>query len=146
MIVVGVAGVFFGGYRDMAAAILRGELDALLTQPKTVLPRLLARESMAHAWGDLVTGTAILATLAGLDAARLPLTMLAVALGAAVYVSAAVDVREPRLLVRRRAQLRARPDGLPAAVLQPFRARSIRARPSSSPSPCFRPASWSSRR
>jgi ABC-2 type transport system permease protein len=90
MIVIGVAGVFFGGHRDMAAAILRGEPDALLTQPKTVLPRLLAGESLAHAWGDLVTGTAILATLAGLDAARLPLTMLAVALGAAVYVSAAV--------------------------------------------------------
>src|SRR5215470_10199551 len=34
MVMVGVAGVFFGGYRDMAAAILRGETDALLTQPK----------------------------------------------------------------------------------------------------------------
>jgi ABC-2 type transport system permease protein len=90
MTVVGVAGVFFGGYRDMAAAILRGEPDALLTQPKAVLPRLLAGESMAHAWGDLVSGTAILATLAGLDAARLPWTMLAVALGGAVYVSAAI--------------------------------------------------------
>jgi ABC-2 type transport system permease protein len=88
--VVGVAGVFFGGYRDMAAAIVRGEPDALLTQPKAVLPRLLAGESMAHAWGDLVSGTAILATLAGLDAARLPWTMLAVTFGGAVYVSAAI--------------------------------------------------------
>jgi hypothetical protein len=59
-------------------------------QPKAVLPRLLAGESLAHGWGDLVTGSATLATLAGLDAARLPLTMLAVALGVAVYVSAAV--------------------------------------------------------
>jgi hypothetical protein len=74
----------------MAAAILRGGPDALLTQPKAVLPRLLAGESLAHGWGDLVTGSATLATLAGLDAARLPLTMLAVALGVAVYVSAAV--------------------------------------------------------
>ena len=74
----------------MAAAILRGDPDALLTQPKAVLPRLLAGESLAHGWGDLVTGLATLATLAGLDAARLPLTMLAVALGVAVYVSAAV--------------------------------------------------------
>ena len=74
----------------MAAAILRGDPDALLTQPKAVLPRLLAGESLAHGWGDLVTGSATLATLAGLDAARLPLTMLAVALGVAVYVSAAV--------------------------------------------------------
>jgi ABC-2 type transport system permease protein len=90
MAVVGVAGIFIGGYRDMAAAILRGEADVLLTQPKAVLPRLLARESLAHAWGDLVTGSALLATLAGLDAMRLPLAMLGVVLGLTVYVSAAV--------------------------------------------------------
>jgi ABC-2 type transport system permease protein len=90
MTVVGVAGILFGGYRDMAAAILRGEPDTLLTQPKPVLPRLLAHESFAHAWGDLVTGTAILATLAGLDPARIPLAMLGVGLGLVVYVSASV--------------------------------------------------------
>jgi len=90
MTVVGVAGIFVGGYRDMAAAILRGEADALLTQPKGVLPRLLARESLAHAWGDLVTGSALLAVPAGLDAMRLPLAMLGVMLGLTVYVSAAV--------------------------------------------------------
>jgi ABC-2 type transport system permease protein len=88
MAVVGVAGIFIGGYRDMAAAILRGEADVLLTQPKAVLPRLLARESLAHAWGDLVTGSGLLAT--GLDAMRLPLAMLGVVLGLTVYVSAAV--------------------------------------------------------
>jgi ABC-2 type transport system permease protein len=88
--VVGIAGILFGGYRDLAAAILRGEADTLLTQPKPVLPRLLARESFAHAWGDLVTGTAVLATLAGLDAARIPLAMVGVGLGLVVYVSASV--------------------------------------------------------
>ncbi|MBV9419550.1 MAG: ABC-2 family transporter protein, partial [Alphaproteobacteria bacterium] len=29
MLVVSISGVFFGGYRDMAATILRGEIDAL---------------------------------------------------------------------------------------------------------------------
>jgi ABC-2 type transport system permease protein len=90
MTVVGVAGVFFGGYRDMAAAILRGEADALLTQPNAVLPRLLARESLAHAWGDLITGMAMLATLAGLNAARIPLAVLGVTFGLTVYISASV--------------------------------------------------------
>jgi ABC-2 type transport system permease protein len=90
MVVVGIAGVFFGGYRDMAAAILRGEADALLTQPKPVLARLLARESLAHAWGDIATGVALLASLAGLDAAHMPLAMLGAALGLAVYVSASI--------------------------------------------------------
>src|SRR5215475_12033572 len=46
MCIVAVSGVFFGGYRDMAATILRGELDVFLTQPKSVLPRLIARESI----------------------------------------------------------------------------------------------------
>jgi ABC-2 type transport system permease protein len=90
MVVVGVAGIFFGGYRDMAAAILRGEADALLTQPKPVLTRLLARESFAHAWGDAVTGVALLATLAGLEPARVLLATLGVALGLSVYVSASI--------------------------------------------------------
>jgi viologen exporter family transport system permease protein len=90
MTVVGVAGVFFGGYRDLAAAILRGDADALLTQPKPVLARLLARESFAHAWGDVATGTALLATLAGLDAVHIPLAMLGIAFGLAVYVSASI--------------------------------------------------------
>src|SRR5215475_2116909 len=90
MTVVGIAGILFGGYRDMAAAILRGEADTLLTQPKPLLPRLLARESFAHAWGDLVTGTAMLSTLAGLETARIPLAMLGVGLGLVVYVSASV--------------------------------------------------------
>jgi len=90
MTMVGVAGVFFGGYRDMAAAILRGEADALLTQPKPVLTRLLARESFAHAWGDAITGTALLTTLAGLDAARLPFAVLGVLISLVVYVSASM--------------------------------------------------------
>src|SRR5215468_5001892 len=46
MMTVATSGVFFGGYRDLAATILRGEIDALLTQPKAILARLLARESI----------------------------------------------------------------------------------------------------
>jgi hypothetical protein len=46
---------------------------------------LLASESLAHGWSDLVTGSATLATLAELDAARLPLTIRAVALGVAAF-------------------------------------------------------------
>src|SRR5262245_33283213 len=56
MCIVAFSGVFFGGYRDMAATILKGELDSLLTQPKLVLPRLIARESIPSAWGDLIVG------------------------------------------------------------------------------------------
>ncbi len=87
---VGVSGVFFGGYRDMAAVILNGEPDALLTQPWAVLPRLLARESIASAWGDLLTGAVMLIVFADITAARIPLILLGVAAASVIYVSAAV--------------------------------------------------------
>lgn len=90
MTIVGLAGVFFGGYRDMAATILKGELDALLTQPKPLLPRLLARESIANAWGDLLLGGVLLIGFAGLDPVRLPLALLALACGLTIYVAASV--------------------------------------------------------
>jgi ABC-2 type transport system permease protein len=90
MTVVGIAGVCIGGYRDMAVAILHGEADVLLTQPRLVLPRLLARESIAHAWGDLVTGAALLATLGGLDGMGYALAVLGALIGVIIYVSAAV--------------------------------------------------------
>lgn len=86
----GTATVFFGGYRDMAGAILRGEIDPLLTQPKPVLPRLLARESIPSAWGDLITGLVILAFSARLDLAGALLVVAAVLIGFVAWLSTAV--------------------------------------------------------
>ena len=90
MTIVGISGVFFGGFRDMAATILRGEIDALLTQPKSVLPRLLARESIANAWGDIVMGIWMLFTFAQLSWSDLPLVLACLASGATVYISSAI--------------------------------------------------------
>lgn len=91
MSVVGISGVFFGGYRDLAATLLRGELDALLTQPKGLIPRLLARESIATAWGDLAGAVFVLAFFAKLNWADLPTLLLAIAAGTCVYVSASIS-------------------------------------------------------
>lgn len=90
MLVVGASGVCFGGYRDLAATLLRGDLDALLTQPKALLPRLLARESMAISWGDLFSGSVLLACFAQLHLASLPWLVLAVCAGTVVFVATAV--------------------------------------------------------
>jgi len=90
MLVVAISGVFFGGYRDMAATILRGEIDALLTQPKAILPRLLARESIATAWGDLVMGIWMLITFGGLGWSDIPAVLLALVCGTIIYVASAV--------------------------------------------------------
>jgi ABC-2 type transport system permease protein len=90
MMVVAISGVFFGGYRDMAATILRGEIDALLTQPKAILPRLLARESIATAWGDLVMGIWMLVTFADLSWRDIPAVLLGLVCGTTIYVASAV--------------------------------------------------------
>src|SRR5215472_10045856 len=90
MCIVAFSGVFFGGYRDMAATILKGELDSLLTQPKLVLPRLIARESIPSAWGDLIVGLMLLCVYANLTFARLPGALIGFACGLAVYVASAV--------------------------------------------------------
>lgn len=90
MEVVALAGVFFGGYRDLAATILRGELDALLTQPRAVLPRLIARESIPTAWGDLLMGAWLLIAFADLGWRDVPLLLLGIASGLVIYVGAAI--------------------------------------------------------
>ena len=90
MTLVGSAGVFAGGYRDMAATILNGELDGLLTQPRGLISRLLSRESLAGAWGDLVGGAVLLIWFAGLTPGDLPWTLTALVLGGVVYLSASI--------------------------------------------------------
>jgi len=90
MTIVGVAGVAFGGYRDMAATILGGELNALLTQPRPVLARLLSRESLPSAWGDLITGAIILVAFARLSWRELPWLAVGWTAGLVVYLAAAV--------------------------------------------------------
>jgi ABC-2 type transport system permease protein len=90
MTIVGVAGIAFGGYRDMAASILGGEIDALLTQPRSVLARLLARDSLPSAWGDLATGGAVLVAFGGLAWRDLPWLALGWTAGLIVYLAAAV--------------------------------------------------------
>jgi ABC-2 type transport system permease protein len=91
MTIVGIAGVAFGGYRDMAATILSGEIDALLTQPRPVLARLLARDSIATAWGDLIAGVVVLACFAEVNLGGLPWLAASLIAGLTVYVSAAVS-------------------------------------------------------
>jgi ABC-2 type transport system permease protein len=91
MAIVGVAGVAFGGYRDMAAAILSGEVDGLLTQPAPVLLRLMARDSLPSAWGDLITGLVILIGFGRVDFGSAPLVVMAFVAGLTIYLSAATS-------------------------------------------------------
>ena len=91
MVIVGLAGAAFGGYRDMAAVIVRGEVDALLTQPRSVLARLLSREAIPSAFGDLATGLFVLAGFADLGWRQIPLLTVGLAAGLCIYVSVGVS-------------------------------------------------------
>lgn len=86
----GLTTVFLGGYRDLAGAILRGDIDSLLTQPAAVLPRLLSRESMPSAWGDIFAGLVVLTFSARLDLLGAAGAVAAVVIGASVWLSTAV--------------------------------------------------------
>jgi ABC-2 type transport system permease protein len=74
----------------MAAAILRDEVAALLTQPRAVLPRLLASESIANAWGDVVTGIVLLARFAALRWSDLAVLASALCGSLAVFLATGV--------------------------------------------------------
>jgi ABC-2 type transport system permease protein len=88
-LIVGTAGVVAGGYRDLARQIISGVPDALLTQPKAVLPRLLANESNVTGWGDIATGTILLLTVADVGLHDLGWIAFVLICGLTVYVSSA---------------------------------------------------------
>lgn len=87
--VVGTAGVVAGGYRDLARQIVSGVPDALLTQPKAVLPRLLANDSKVTGWGDILTASLLLVTVADVGLRDMGWFVLAFLCGLTVYISTA---------------------------------------------------------
>lgn len=52
----GLSGVFLGNAGGISRAIMLGELDIYLLQPKPVLPSLLASRMSISAWGDIIYG------------------------------------------------------------------------------------------
>ncbi|HEX6241873.1 MAG TPA: ABC-2 family transporter protein [Polyangiales bacterium] len=86
----GLAVLVCGGLRELAARISDGELDGLLTQPKSVLLRALMSRSWAAGWGDLISGALLLAFALPADPLRLSATLLAVVCSASVVVASAV--------------------------------------------------------
>lgn len=73
-----------GGVLELAKTIADGELDAYLTQPKSVLLRAVASRSQASGWGDLISGVVLL-YLSGYG--NVPAMVLAVLLGAVGFVA-----------------------------------------------------------
>ena len=86
----GLAVVMCGGLRDIAAKIADGDLDPLLSQPKSVLLRVLVSRSDASGWGDLVSGVVLFALAEPFDVWRSAALLLATVCSASAHVAAAV--------------------------------------------------------
>lgn len=86
----GTTAVLFGGMHDLARQIDDGELDPLLTQPKSVLLQALASRTRPDGWGDIVSGLALIVISGRVDASTWVLVPLAIVMSATVYVAAIV--------------------------------------------------------
>lgn len=86
----GLTVVFAGGVRDLALRISEGDLDALLTQPRSVLLQAVASRSWAAGWGDMLSGVGLLVVSGVLSPASACVAPLAIAISASVLVSTGV--------------------------------------------------------
>ena len=86
----GVSVVLFGGTRDLARTISDGDLDPFLTQPKDPLLHAAGSRSMASGWGDMASGTALIAASGYLQPATAAIAVVGALCGTVVFTATAV--------------------------------------------------------
>jgi ABC-2 type transport system permease protein len=86
----GIAVLLFGGVRDLSRLIVEGDLDSLLTQPKSPLLQALTSRSVASGWGELATSLLFLAISGKLTLGTVPLALVAVLVSGAVFTATGV--------------------------------------------------------
>lgn len=86
----GLAVLTCGGMFELGRYIADGDLDALLSQPKSVLVRALSSKSQASGLGDIASGALLLAMSGYVTLARIPVVLLAVAVCSATLVASSV--------------------------------------------------------
>ncbi len=88
----GLAAVFAGGVPDLSRRIQDGDLDPMLTLPRSVLVQAAAARTRADGLGDIASGL-LLVGFAGYGAPeRMPVVLLAIVLSASVLVASGVLV------------------------------------------------------
>lgn len=86
----GIAAVLAGGFGDLARKIHEGELDPLLTRPRSVLVQAVAARSRPDGLGDIVSGLALVGLSGYLELSTAPLVLLCLGLGAVTFTASAV--------------------------------------------------------
>lgn len=89
----GLMQICFGKAREVALAITRGDLDALMTKPKSLLLHLIGSRSLTRGWGHLSTSL-LLIVLGGMVSLQiLPFVLLGILCGCLVMASFTVAVQ-----------------------------------------------------
>ena len=86
----GLGSIVCGNAAYLSRIIYQGDLDVYLTQPKPVLPNLLASRMSVSSWGDLLYGLGLFAFSQPLTPAGIGLFLLFVLLAAGVLVAVRV--------------------------------------------------------
>ena len=86
----GLGAIVCGNSAHLSRIIYQGDLDVYLTQPKPLLPNLLASRMSVPSWGDLLYGLGLFAISQPLTAASIGLFLLFVLLAAGVLVAVRV--------------------------------------------------------
>ena len=86
----GLGAMVCGNSAHLSRIIYQGDLDVYLTQPKPVLPNLLASRMSVSSWGDLLYGLGLFAVSQPLTPGSIGLFLLFVLLAAGVLVAVRV--------------------------------------------------------
>jgi ABC-2 type transport system permease protein len=86
----GLCVIAFGGIHDLSRKIQDGELDSLMTQPKSVLFQVLASRTQPSGWGDIVASIGLFALSGVVTAWKLPWLLLAVSCAAVTFTACGV--------------------------------------------------------
>lgn len=86
----GVAAVLAGGVYDLARRIEGGELDPMLTLPRSVLVQAVAARTRSDGWGDIATGVILVGASGHLHGIAWITAPLAVLAAAVMFVAAGV--------------------------------------------------------
>ena len=97
----GVAAVLAGGLHELSRRIDQGDLDAILTQPKSVLVQAVASRTRPDGWGDIASGVALLVLSGLMGFTTWPLGLLAILIAATMFVASGVMVHSAAFFVGR---------------------------------------------
>ena len=86
----GLGAIVCGNASQLSRIVYQGDLDVYLTQPKPVLPNLLASRMSVSSWGDLLYGLGLFAFTQPLTAPSIGLFLLFTVLAAGVFTAVRV--------------------------------------------------------